>query len=114
WASSAADAWRRSAGTAVQLLEDGGLRHAAGGQQDGEVVQHVGGLFGDPLVGLLAGGADDLLGLLLDLFADQGRVVEELDRVAALGALGGAAQQRALQRRQRLVDHAARLPGGGR
>ena len=72
------------------------------------MVEDVGGLFGDPLVGLLAGGADDLLGLLLHLFADHRRVVEELDRVAALGALGGAARERALQRRQRLVDDAAR------
>ncbi|HEV2790740.1 MAG TPA: hypothetical protein VGV69_05530 [Solirubrobacterales bacterium] len=28
------------------------------------MVEHVGGLFGDPLVALFAGGADDLLGLL--------------------------------------------------
>ena len=70
------------------------------------MVEDVGGLFGDPLVGLFAGGADDLLGLLLDLFADQGRVTQELDRVAALGPLGASALQRPLQRRERLVDDA--------
>src|SRR4051794_38503896 len=36
-------------------------------QEHGEVVEHVGGLLGDALVGLLAGGAHDLLGLLLHL-----------------------------------------------
>ena len=39
-------------------------------QQHGEVVEDVGGLLGHALVGLLAGGAGDLLGLLLDLLAD--------------------------------------------
>ena len=71
------------------------------------MVEQVGGLFGDALVGLLARGADDLLGLLLDLLADQLRVVEQLHRVAALGPLGGAAAQRPLQRRQRLVRRPA-------
>ena len=73
------------------------------------MVEQVGGLFGDPLVGLLARGADDLLGLLLDLLADQLRVVEQLHRVAALGPLGRAAAQRPLQRRQRLVRDRRRL-----
>ncbi len=47
-------------------------------QQHGEVVEDVGGLVGDALVGLLAGGAGDLLGLLLDLLADERRVGEQL------------------------------------
>ena len=45
--------------------------------QHREVVEHVGGLLGDALVGLLAHGADDLLGLLLHLGAGQRRVVEQ-------------------------------------
>src|SRR5215213_7446574 len=47
-------------------------------QQDGQVVEHVGRLLGDPLVGLLAHCADDLLGLLLDLLANEPRVGEQL------------------------------------
>ena len=46
-------------------------------QQHGEVVEHVGGLLGDALVGLLARRARDLLGLLLHLLADQRGVVEQ-------------------------------------
>jgi hypothetical protein len=49
------------------------------------VVQNVGGLVVDALVGLLARGAGDLLGLLHDLVAGQPRVVEQLHRVGALG-----------------------------
>src|SRR4051794_34167017 len=44
---------------------------AARGQQDLEVVEDVGGLLGDALVGLLAHRTRDLLGLLLDLAAGE-------------------------------------------
>ena len=54
------------------------------------MVEDVGGLLVDALVGLLAGGARDLLGLLLDLRADPRRVGEQLGRVGALGALAPA------------------------
>ena len=72
-------------------------------QQHGEVVEDVGGLLGDALIGLLAGGAHHLLGLLLDLVAGQRRVVEQgrpcrSRRGAARRALG----DRALERRQHL------------
>ena len=110
--SARAAARRGSAATAIEHLHHRRLRDVARDQQHAEVVEQVGRLFGDPLVGLLAGGADDLLGLLLDLLADQRRVVEQLDRVAALGALGGAAAQRPLERRQRLVGDAARARPG--
>ena len=56
------------------------------------MVEDVGGLLGDALVGLLARGARDLLGLLVDLLADQRRVVEQLDGVGALRALARRAR----------------------
>src|SRR4051794_40501567 len=58
-----------SAATVKQHLLRVGQGEPARGQQHGEVVEDVGGLLGDPLVGLLARGPDDLLGLLLDLLA---------------------------------------------
>ena len=70
------------------------------------MVEDVGGLVVDALVGLLARGARDLLGLLLDLRADERRVVEQLDGVGALGALARAVGERALERGQRLVRRA--------
>ncbi len=54
------------------------------------MVEDVGGLVVDAVVGLLACGAGDLLGLLLDLLADERRVVEQLRGVGALGALAPA------------------------
>src|SRR5215207_4882888 len=72
-------------------------------EQHREVVENVGGLLVDPVVGLLARGAGDLLGLLLDLLADAGGLVEQLDGVGALGALGGAGAQHPLEVRERLV-----------
>src|SRR4051794_2598711 len=56
-----------SATAGTQRLLGVGERQAAGAQQHGEVVEHVGGLLHHALVGLLAGGAGDLLGLLLHL-----------------------------------------------
>src|SRR4051794_30741050 len=78
--------------TANQDLLSVAERAAAGVQKHAQVVEHVGGLFVDALVGLLARGAGDLLGLLLHLLADQRRGVEQLDRVLALrtGARAGA------------------------
>src|SRR5689334_17997518 len=51
----------RSAAAAIEHLRGVGERQAARGQQDLEVVQHVGALLGHALVGLLAHGAGDLL-----------------------------------------------------
>ena len=61
-----------SAATAIEHLLGVGQRAAAAAQQHREVVQDVGGLLVHALVGLLARGASDLLGLLLDLRADRG------------------------------------------
>src|SRR5205809_137571 len=58
------------------------------------------------LVGLLASGAGDLLGLLFDLLADQPRIVEQLDGVGARGPLARAIGERALERGKRLVRRA--------
>src|SRR3954452_15316343 len=55
-----------------------GEREPAGVQQHREVVEDVGGLLGHALVPLLAGGAGDLLGLLLHLRPDPPRVGEQL------------------------------------
>ena len=63
-----------------------GEREAAAAQQHGQVVEHVGGLLGHALVGLLAGRAGDLLGLLLDLLAHERRVGEQLRRCRSPGA----------------------------
>src|SRR3954468_23674657 len=62
-------------------------------QQHEQVVQDVGRLAVDAVVGLLAGGARDLLGLLFDLLADVGRVIEQGDGVGALGPLRLAGAQ---------------------
>src|SRR5512133_1316619 len=91
------------AATAIEHLLGVAERAAARVQQHGQVVQDVGGLLVDAVVGLVAGRAGHLLGLLLDLGADARRVVEQLDGVGALGALGGARRERALERGQGLV-----------
>src|SRR3954452_2358905 len=104
----------KSAATCIQHLHHPRLGDPARGQQDAEVVEDVGGLFGDPLLALFAGGADHLLGLLLDLLPDHLAIVEQLHRVAAVGALQGAMADRPLQRRQRVVGDRERLPGGRR
>ena len=92
-----------SAATATQHLFRVRQRQAAPAQQHGEVVEHVGGLLGDPLAGLLARGARDLLGLLVDLLARERRVREQPRRVGALGRRLRARGDRALERGQRLV-----------
>src|SRR5436190_2584253 len=65
---------RASAATLKQHLL--GVREAepARGEQHGQVIEHVGGLLGDALAGLLARGARDLLGRLLALLAHARRV----------------------------------------
>src|SRR5919107_3500033 len=72
-----------SAATVKQHLLGVRERQPAGPQEHGQVVEHVGGLLGEALVGLLAGGPDDLLGLLLDLLAREGRVREQRGGVRA-------------------------------
>src|SRR3954453_23540873 len=62
------------AATGIQHLERVGQRKVTRGEQHGQVVEDVGGLLGHTPVGLLARGARALLGLLLDLLADQRRV----------------------------------------
>src|SRR3954470_24936131 len=92
---------RCSATAANEHLLGVGEAQAAGLEQHGEVVEDVGGLLGHALVGLLACRARDLLGLLLDLLADERRVAEELAGVA--GRLRDPVVDRALEPRQRLV-----------
>src|SRR4051794_30459173 len=109
-ASSRLGVTRRCSATAAkEHLLGVGERQAARAQQHGEVVEHVGGLLGHALVGLLAGGARDLLGLLPDLLADPRWVAQQLGRVRALGHLGGALGQGALEARQRLVRRGGQL-----
>src|SRR3954469_4837789 len=91
-----------SAATAIEHLQRAGDRAVARPQQHEQVVEDVGRLGVDALAGLLARGARDLLGLLLDLLADVGGVVEQGDGVGALGTLGLAGQERALQRGEHL------------
>ena len=112
----------------LQVLSDGGQRAPPRRrrgcsprlrEQDRQVVEDVGGLLGHALVGLLARGADDLLGLLLDLLADQRRVGEQLRRVGALGALlrarrasaPGRAAPRAARRLEVAGEEAGALAG---
>src|SRR3954451_3126068 len=77
-----------SAATGIQNLERVGQRKVTRGEQHGQVVEDVGGFLGHTLVGLLARGARDLLGFLLDLLADQRRVRQELCGPRALARLG--------------------------
>src|SRR5215212_6913175 len=67
----------RSTATAIQHLVRVAQPHAPLGEQHGEVVEHVGGLLGHPLVALLARGARDLLGLLPHLLPRELAVGEE-------------------------------------
>src|SRR6476661_5046336 len=80
--SSDGETSRPSLATGIELLEGVGVGHVARGQQHGEVVEHVGRLLADALVGLLARRARDLLGLLADLLADERRIGQQLRRVA--------------------------------
>src|SRR4051794_6131134 len=66
-----------SAATAIQHLERIRQGQAPRVHEHVEVVEHVGGLLAYALVGLLAGGARHLLGLLLHLRADQAGVGQQ-------------------------------------
>src|SRR5215210_3489324 len=74
-----------SAATVKQHLLGVREGQPAGPQEHGEVVEHIGGLLGEALVGLLAGGAGDLLGLLLDLLTREAGIREQLRGVGAAG-----------------------------
>src|SRR5918994_1228139 len=82
--------WVVSATPGKQDLLGVGEAEPARAQQHGQVVEHVGGLLGHPLVALVARGARHLLGLLPDLLAHASRIGEQLRRIRALGALGRA------------------------
>src|SRR4051794_7353950 len=69
---------RSLAAAAIERLRGVAERQAAGGEQHLEVIQDVRRLLGDALVGLLADGAGDLLGLLLDLVAGEARIGQQL------------------------------------
>src|SRR5205814_5704426 len=71
------------AATAIEHLLGVAEHAAAGMQQHGQVVQDVGGLLVDAVVGLLARRTGHLLGLLPDLGADARRVIQQLDGVGA-------------------------------
>src|SRR3954468_15161050 len=81
--SSVGDTSRCSATAVIEHLLGVLERQPAAVEEHGEVVEHVGGLVGHALVGLLARGAGDLLGLLLHLLADERRVREQLVGVRA-------------------------------
>src|SRR4051795_8177276 len=92
-----------SAATAIEHLLRLLERAVAAVEEHRQVVEDVGRLLVDAVVGLLAGGTRDLLGLLLDLRADARRVVEELDGVRARRPLALAIGERSFERGQRLV-----------
>src|SRR5919109_1653016 len=97
--------WVPSATPANEDLLRVGQAQAARTQQDGEVVEDIRGLLGDALVALLARGARDLLGLLLDLLPHLGGIRQQLDGVRARRSVGGARGDRALQAGQCLARH---------
>src|SRR3954465_10885961 len=92
-----------SAGTAIEHLLRVGQAGVAAVEEDGQVVEDVGRLLVDAVVGLLAGGARDLLGLLLDLRADARRGGEEVAGVRPGGAGLLAVSRRSLELRERLM-----------
>src|SRR4051794_90714 len=96
-----------STATAIEHLLGVGQRPIAAVEQHGQVGEDVRRLLVDAVVGLLPRGARDLLGLLLDLRADAGPVVEELDGV-------GAGRAVALSLRERSLEAGKRFVRGGR
>src|SRR5918998_1312336 len=70
-----------SATPGTQHLRGVGEAEAAGAQEDGQVVEHVGRLLGHPPVALLASRARDLLGLLADLLPHPWRILQPRGRV---------------------------------
>src|SRR5215211_4523694 len=93
----------RSTATLIEHPVGVGELEPALGHQHGEVVEDVGGLLGHSFVRLVAGGARDLLGLLLDLRTQALWIREQLRRVALAGPGRAALGDRPLERRQRLV-----------
>src|SRR5919106_4167506 len=87
----------RSTATLIEHLVGVGQRQPAAGHQHGEVVEDVGGLLREPLVGLAAGGPGRLLGLLADLVADPFRLGEQRGGVALAGIRRAALLDRALE-----------------
>src|SRR5262249_4097910 len=92
-----------SATAGNQHLLGVGQAEPAALEQHREVVEHVGGLLGHPLAGLLARGPHHLLGLLLHLLADPRRVGQQRGRVGALWAFLGLLGEGALEPGERLV-----------
>src|SRR3984885_5936731 len=89
--------------TAIENPLGIGNAQAAAAQQHGEVIDDVGRLLGDALIGLLASRPNDLLRLLLDLGSDEAWVIEALRGVRARGPGRRALGDRPLERRERLV-----------
>src|SRR3954454_6748713 len=92
-----------SVATGIQHLVGVSQAQVARGEQNRQVIQDVGSLLGDALVGFLARGAGDFLRLLLDLLADQRRIREQLRGPRPLARVGAPVADDALERRQRLV-----------
>src|SRR5918999_378997 len=96
WERDSARTWSRpgvrssSTATLIEHLVGIGEAEPASGQEHGQVVENVGGLLGQSLVGLVPRGARHLLGLLLDLLLSPGRIREQRGGIA-LVRVGGAA-----------------------
>src|SRR5207302_1604165 len=114
WRSASSRACARSgstwspsiAGSATALIEhllDAGEHAATACEQHEQVVDQVGSLLLDTLIGLFASRARELLGLLHDLLPDALRIGEQLGRVGAAGSRAGALCDRALEHRQNLM-----------
>src|SRR4051794_27413657 len=99
-----------STATAIQHLVRVAQLHAALGHQDGQVVQDVRGLLGQPLVRLLARRAGHLLRLLAHLRPHELAVGEETRGVAVLRRRGAPLRDRPLERGERLAGHGVELP----
>src|SRR4051794_12165201 len=96
----------RSTATAIQHLVRVAQLHAPLGQEHRQVVEDVRGLLGNALVGLVARGARDLLGLLLDLAAHELAVRQEAARV---GVGAAPLPDRSLQDGERLAGDRVEL-----
>src|SRR5215207_8491633 len=90
-AGGASEAAIGSAAARVEHALGVGEAQTAAAQQDGEVVDDVGGLVRDALVGLLAHRAHDLLGLLLHLLAGELGICEQRGGVGGVGVGGSGA-----------------------
>src|SRR3954470_10258748 len=97
--------WVLSATPRKQDLFGIGEAEATRAQQHGEVVENVGGLLGDALVALLAGGAGHLLGLLLDLLPHHLRIAQKLRGVRPFGHLRRPRRDGAFEAGKHFVRH---------